>query len=189
VTTHDERRAFQRLNLTRPLDGWFGEVAVRVLDVSASGALIDLDEPLDAETTRGSLEFFWNGEEVEVIAAVARRDDLRLGLRFLEENETLRRFIGASVKEMLTIDVEPTPVVTAEPLGEPVAFVTWSLTDKGWHRRASLLPEQPTDGFTIASTEPEEEVAMLMRTYEHGDAEARRLTRLLAELSVVDGRQ
>ena len=36
----------------------------------------------------------------------------------------------------------------------------------------------------LAAGEPDEQAAMLCRTYETGDAEARKLTRMLAELSV-----
>ncbi|HYO79629.1 MAG TPA: hypothetical protein VE010_24400, partial [Thermoanaerobaculia bacterium] len=54
----------------------------------------------------------------------------------------------------------------------------------GWTSEKSATAEQPPDGFTIAAAEPEEQVALLCRTYESGDTEARQLTRMLAELSV-----
>ncbi|GAC1396238.1 MAG: hypothetical protein NVSMB68_13020 [Thermoanaerobaculia bacterium] len=63
-------------------------------------------------------------------------------------------------------------------------FVTWTLLPDGWKRRKSLLPDQPENGFTLAASEPEDQVALLRNTYENGDEEARRITRLLAELSV-----
>ena len=66
----------------------------------------------------------------------------------------------------------------------PEEAATWTLEEKGWRKRKSLLPDQPAEGFTIAASEPEESVALLRKTYENGDDEARRLTRLLAELSV-----
>ena len=50
-----------------------------------------------------------------------------------------------------------------------------------------LVIETPglrTHVATIGAGEPEDQVAMLCRTYESGDAEARKLTRMLAELSV-----
>jgi len=53
-----------------------------------------------------------------------------------------------------------------------------------WTRRTSLLPDQPPNGFTISPSEPPEHVELLCRTFERGDAETRRLTRLFAELSV-----
>jgi hypothetical protein len=63
--------------------------------------------------------------------------------------------------------------------------VSWILEEGGWRRRQALIPDQPDDGFTVSASEPDEQVALLRMTYEKGDAEQRRLTRLLAELSVV----
>jgi hypothetical protein len=196
MNAHDERRAYQRLNLMRPLDGWFGDYAVRILDVSANGALVDLEEPLE-EHARALLRFFWNGEEVEVTAEIARADDKRLGLKFVDESETLRRLIGASVTEILNaqqanadgrreanIVGDATLTSASEHFNDTRTFIVWIFADGTWKHRRSLLPDQPGDGFTIAANEPEEQVALLCRTYENGDEEARRLTRLLAELSV-----
>lgn len=196
MDAHDERRAYQRLNLMRPLDGWFGDYAVRILDVSANGALVDLEEPLE-EHARALLRFFWNGEEIEVTAEIARADDKRLGLKFVDESETLRRLIGASVTEILNaqqanaegrreanIVGDATLTSASEHFDDTRTFITWIFSGGAWKHRRSLLPDQPADGFTIAANEPEEQVALLCRTYENGDEEARRLTRLLAELSV-----
>jgi hypothetical protein len=196
MDAHDERRGYQRLNLMRPLDGWFGDYAVRLLDVSASGALVDLEEPLE-DRARALLRFFWNGEEVEVMAEVARADDMRLGLKFVEESEQLRRLIAVSVTEILNAQQanaegrreanvigDATLTSASERLGNVITFTTWLFKDGKWKHRPSLLPDQPADGFTIAANEDEAQVALLCRTYENGDEEARRLTRLLAELSV-----
>ena len=50
-------------------------------------------------------------------------------------------------------------------------------------------PQQPTDGFTVAAYEDEEELETLCRTYEQADEEGRSLIRLVAELSVLGVRQ
>ena len=42
----EERREFQRLNLTKPIDGWFGDFSVLVVEVSAGGAKLVHDEPI-----------------------------------------------------------------------------------------------------------------------------------------------
>ena len=63
-------------------------------------------------------------------------------------------------------------------------FVRWIFSASGWKTERSLLPDQPPDGFTIAAGEADHQVQLLCRTYEGGDTEARRLTRMLAELSV-----
>ncbi len=191
----DERRHFQRLTLTRPLDGWFGDFAVRLIDVSATGALIESDEDIPGDA-RALLRFWWRGEEVEVMAETARRTDSRAGMKFLEENEVLCRLIAGSATEMLLAleanargDREANFVgdetITAAWKRPATGFVRWVLSSSGWSSAPSAEPEQPADGFTIHAGEPDEQVAMLCRTYESGDTEARKLTRMLAELSVV----
>lgn len=196
----DERREYQRLNLVRPLDAWFGDWPVRLVDVSAKGALIETDDSLPDEA-RALLRFWWHGEELELLAVTARREDSRTGLSFLEQSEELRRLIADSATELLraqeanlrgdrsanAIDTEST--LTAASFSLLTGFVTWIFRDGKWKQRAAIIPEQPADGFTIAAGEPEDQVALLRATYESGDTEARRLTRMLAELSVSASKQ
>ena len=63
---------FQRLNLTRSIEGRFGLRQVTIVDVSAKGAQIVIGMPLDIGA-RDVLRFPWRGEELEVRAeAIAR---------------------------------------------------------------------------------------------------------------------
>jgi hypothetical protein len=191
---NDERRQFQRLTLTEPVDGWFGDFAVRLIDVSATGAQIETDEPLPSDA-RALLRFYWRGREVEITAETARTNQLRAGLRFVDDSEVLRELIALSAEELLrayeanaagdrSANVIGDQTITAMRQTLGTGYVTWTLQDGTWTSRHSLLPDQPLDGFTIAAGEPDEQAAMLCRTYETGDAEARKLTRMLAELSV-----
>lgn len=190
----DERRQFQRLALREPLDGWFGDFAVRLVDVSATGAQIEHDEEIQTES-RALLRFWWRGEEIEVTAETARTTASASGLRFLEENETLLRLIAGSATEMLLAleanalgdrerNIVGDETLTSAWMRPATGFIRWMFGDGGWRSEPSLLPDQPTEGFTIAAAEPPDQVELLCRTYESGDAEARRLTRMLAELSV-----
>ena len=190
----DERRIYQRLTLAEPLDGWFGDFAVRLVDVSATGALVEYDEPIP-DDARGLLRFYWRGNEIEVIAETARTLERRSGLKFLEENDTLNHAIAESAKEMLlALDANARGDRAANVVGEetitsawrrPVAgFVRWIYQGGRWHSEQAAQSDQPADGFTIAAAEADEQVALLCSTYESGDTEARRLTRMLAELSV-----
>ena len=194
----DEKREFQRLHLTRPLDAWFGDFSVRLIDLSAKGGAIEHDDEIPSGS-RALLRFFWRDEALEVTAEIVRTHAgtaHRSGILFTEDNLPLRRHLAASATEILRAqeanalgDRERNLVgdetLTAVSTGVGMAgFVTCILTPAGWQRRHSLLPDQPPDGFTVAAREPSEQVDLLCRTYESGDAEARRLTRLLAELSV-----
>jgi len=182
----DERRAFQRLNLTQPVDGAFGGVPLRIVEVSARGVLATTEQPLQ-RGARGVVRFQWRGETIEAGAAVAWCEEGRAGFRFDEVPEVLRRLIEDSVTELLKAqevrDYTPN-VVDEERFPEADVYVTYTFDDGVWTRRASLLPDQPANGFTIAQSEPAAHVELLCRTFERGDAETRRLTRLFAELSV-----
>ena len=192
----DERRRFQRLNLTEPIEGRFDLAPVRILDVSATGALI-LHEGTIAEGARGLLRFPWRGEEIQVVSEVMRSDEGRSGLEFVVDSEPLRAALLASVTELLRAqeanaegDREKNVISGDETITAAAGmravniFICYRLTEQGWKKRTMLLAEQPEDGFTVAASVPDDEINSLCQTYEAGDEEARRLTRLLAELSV-----
>ena len=69
-----------------------------------------------------------------------------------------------------------------------LGYVTWTFEEGEWRKRKSLLPDQPDNGFTVASAESPEQVEMLRQTWEKGDDEARKMTRMLAELRHEVGR-
>lgn len=192
----DEKREFQRLHLTRPIDAWFGDFAVRLVDVSAKGGAIEHDEEIP-HGSRALLRFYWRDDGIEVTAEIVHTNARnRSGIRFTEDNLALRRHLAASATEILRAqeanalgdrerNVVGDETLTAVSTGVSVGgYVTCTLTPSGWTRRHSMLAEQPADGFTVAAREPPEQIDLLCRTYESGDDEARRLTRLLAELSV-----
>jgi hypothetical protein len=190
----DERRHFQRLTLLEPIDGWFGDFSIRLIDVSATGALIEFDEAIPADA-RALLRFWWRDEEVEVMAETARTLESRAGMHFLEENDALLRLIAGSATEMLLAleanargDREANLVgdetLTAAWRRPASGFIRWIFGDAGWISERSAASDQPEHGFTVAAAEPDDQVALLCHTYESGDTEARKLTRMLAELSV-----
>jgi hypothetical protein len=190
----DERRHFQRLTLLEPIDGWFGDYTVRLIDVSATGALIEYDEPIPADA-RALLRFWWRGEEVELTAETARTLESRSGLHFLEENEALCRLIAGSATEMLiALEANARGDREANLIGDETltaawrrpasGFIRWIFGDAGWSSERSAASDQPEHGFTVAAAEPDDQVALLCHTYESGGTEARQLTRMLAELSV-----
>jgi hypothetical protein len=141
------------------------------------------------------LRFVWRGRVVEIQAEVTRAADSESGLHFLQDNEVLRELIAQSAAEVLRAqqanlqgnresNLVGDETLTAASAGlRGKGFVTWTLEDKEWKKRQSLLPDQPPNGFTVSATEPPEQVEMLRLTWERGDEAARNMTRLLAELS------
>lgn len=192
---NDERRAFQRLALVEPLDGWFGDFPVRLVDVSANGAQIEHDEPIPQDA-HGLLRFYWRGAQVEIVARTARAIQTdRTGLQFVEDNETLRILIAASAAEVLRAleanargdrsdNVIGDETLTAAWQRPIRGYVCWSYDGTTWRSRVAAEPRQPENGFTVSAAEPDDQVEMLRRTYADGDDEARKLTRMFAELSV-----
>jgi PilZ domain len=191
-----ERREYQRLALTSALDGKFGKTHVRLLDVSAIGALLESDVEIP-QGTKAKLTFTWREHRVKIKAEAVRTHEEQSGLKFLEDSEHLRKLIAQSAMEVLraqeanmegdrlrNVIAGDETLTTASAGLRAAGYVTWTLLPDGWKRRKSLLPDQPENGFTLAASEAEDQVALLRKTYENGDDEARRITRLLAELSV-----
>jgi hypothetical protein len=54
-----------------------------------------------------------------------------------------------------------------------------------WSRVSVYKPNQPPDGFTVAADTSTEEIETLTRSYTEGNAEARHLIRLCAELALL----
>ena len=192
----DERREYQRLNLTKPLDGWFGDFAVELVDVSASGAQIVHDDPLP-EGARGLLRFTWRGEDIELTAEVARTMGQRSGLAFVDDSPILRQHIEISALELLRAreanatgdrarNVIGDETLTAASAGARAlrGYLVYELNGNQWTCRVAVLPNQPPNGFTVAANESEEQIDLLRKTFESGGEEERKMTRMIAQLSV-----
>jgi hypothetical protein len=195
----EDRRLYQRLHLTEPLPARFGKSKVRLLDVSATGALAESRNPL-AAGSKDALHFSWRGREVSIQAEVVRTADLESGLHFTEESAVLWELISESAEEVLRAQQanmdgdRESNVVGEETLTSASAglgasgYVVWTLTDGGWKKRRALLGDQPADGFCVSAAEPADQVELLRQTWENGDEETRRMTRMLAELSAASVR-
>lgn len=191
--TGDERQS-ERLTMPEPVDGWFGDFAVRIVDVSATGAQFEADEaiPLDAQAL---LRFYWHGEEIEVRGETKSSGVSRYAIAFVENSEVLQNLIAAAAAELTRAqeanargerdqNLIGDQTLTAASRGLATGYTCWRFSGGQWTARPSLLCDQPPDGFTVSNAEPADQVELLCHTYESGDDEARRMTRLLAEMSV-----
>jgi len=180
-----------RLNITRPLDGWFGDFPVLVVEVSAERARIVHDDEIPSGS-RGLLRFSWRGEELELTAEMTEDT-----ARIVERSALLARLIAESEDELARAqeanasgdrarNVVGEETLTAASAGAQAAigFLQFRLTPKGWKSVRALLPDQPEDGFTVSAKETQEQIELLCRTYESGDAEARLMTRAIAQASI-----
>jgi len=195
-TVIEERRQYQRLNITRPVDGWFGDFPVMVVEVSADGAKIVHDDPLPVGS-RGLLRFTWRGEDLEMTVEIVQSDGARSGVHLLEDSPLLRRLIVESGTELLRAqeanatgdrarNVIGDGTLTAASAGvrDRSGFLEYRFVDGKWKCRRALLPDQPEDGFTVSANETQDQIDLLCSTWASGDAEARRMTRMIAEASL-----
>lgn len=192
----EDRREYQRLNLTKPLDGWFGDFSVQLVEVSASGAAMLHSEELPVGA-RALLRFSWREQDLEITSEVARTTGQRSGVHFVEQSAALRDLIRISATELLLAreanaggDRERNRIgdqtLTAASSGARSGrgYLTFQYVDGLWRSHLSSQPKQPENGFTVLSDEPDEQIEMLCSTFEAGDAESRRMTKMIAQLSV-----
>lgn len=210
----DDRRQFQRLRLTKPILATARGANALILDLGVAGALIE-HYGAAAPGERLQLSFRWTGRSVEFDCEVVRSEVIRerggdgehavshTGLRFLkavgDSDELLRDFIATFVGRVLAAQkANAAGEAVAFDAGETVleqlgharrtritGFVSHRLRDGKWWRIPTRSPVQPSDGFTVAAYEDDEEVAALCSAYEAADEEGQRLIRMVAELSVM----
>jgi hypothetical protein len=206
----EERRRFQRLDLPAPIPALFDGAVVRVVDLGLVGVMIQHEGPLEADRT-GVLSLEWEGHQLAFDCRVVRTEAVggehQSGLEIVaahdQSDATLRMLIAASVARIVAaqeanafgnrdlnwIDSDRTLTAVGSARRASLSgFITWRLIDGAWKRAASLLPDQPRDGFTVPAWEEDEQIENLRRSYEAADEEGRQFLRILAELSISEAR-
>jgi hypothetical protein len=206
----NDRREFQRLNLSKPILALIDGQSALMLDIGVGGAFIEHYGEM-RPGHRFQLSFRWQGADVIFTAEVARSIVVRTpggdgksivshtGVRFVEavgnSEELLQQMIGTFVGHVLAAQKanaagDASDATTLAQLGEARRsrsrglFTSFRLRDGAWWRVPTDSPQQPLDGFTVGAHEDEDELETLCRSYETANDEARRLIRLVAELSV-----
>jgi hypothetical protein len=200
----EERRRFGRIQLDRPLPGRLGEAPVRVFEVAVTGfrAAHEVRVP-PLPTHRMTLE--WDGQAINLLVGIVRTHLYRLaknlnersiyhtGLRVLEASVESDRLLRELIAErvMRALDEQKANAHGIPPLaaymyqpGKGEKYRRCELVDGVWRKSETARPAQPLNGFTIAADVESRYVDMLCETYEHATAEGRRLTKILAELSI-----
>jgi hypothetical protein len=200
----DERREFQRLTLDPSLPGTLGSKSLSIVEIGVLGARVRHTEPLDMQYAE--LHFSVGGHEIVLKSEVIRTfpggtaGDLESGVRFLaavgDSGDRLRDMLGDLVtRELDRRRTSPggTPVPKPGSVdgdktvrGKDAAFLCYRFEKGHWSKRPVFLPEQPSNGFTVARSSDETEIQRLCQVYEAADDEGRRLIRLFAELGISD---
>lgn len=204
VTDEADRRRHGRVGLDEPLPATYGDLRAAVVDLSLRGFRIAHEDRLPAAETR-TLTIDWHGSQIAIGCTVVRSVLARLGrlpgerslyhsgLAIVETSreafDRLRELIAERV--MRALDEQK-----ANARGIPPLAAYMYQPEKGelyrrceyiagnWRKSETSRPAQPMSGFTISAEVPPHHVEMLCRTWENTTAEGRRLTRLLAELSI-----
>lgn len=201
-----DRRQFQRLRLGKPILGLLDDQNALILDIGVSGAYVEhYGKPQIGR--RVTLLFRWKGADVGFHCDVSHTDIIRsaandvvshTGLHFAQPigqsearvNDMVATFVGkilAAQRANASADdgAESGALIDLGGARRSRArnYITYRLQNGHWSRAFSDKPEQPSDGFTVASYEDDDELRTLCQTYSTADEEGRRLIRLVAELS------
>ena len=199
-----DRRRFGRIDLEEPLPALVGDVKAEVVDVSVGGFRI-LHEARFPQNDAREIRFSWNGHDMRFACHIVRSTLFRLakaagektlfqsGARIDEpfgDSETvLRSLIAERVTQALAeqkanaYGLPPVGSYTYQ-VGKGDRYRRCELTEGRWRKFDTNRAEQPAEGFTISADVDPRHVDLLCGTYEQTTAEGRRLTRMLAELSI-----
>lgn len=199
----EERRRFGRIVLDHPLPGRLDDARIRVLEISVTGVRVAHEARLQPTATR-ELTIDWDGRQLRLIVELVRTTLAKLakstaersvyhsGLRIVRSNdggELLRELIADRI--IRAIDEQKANARGIPPLaaymyqpGKGDRYRRCELIDGVWRRSETTRPLQPLHGFTVSADLDPAHIDLLCRTYESTTAEGRRLTKLLAELSV-----
>jgi hypothetical protein len=202
-----ERRKFGRIRLDSPLHGKLQDSRVRILEMSVTGFRI-AHEARFAPNPPLDLTIEWDGRQIRLVCTIVRTTLWRLakslgersiyhsGLRVIESIDesfdTLRELMHERILRALEEQkanargIPPLAAYMYQPeKGE--LYRRCELVNGVWRKTETIRPNQPTNGFTISAEVDPIHVNMLCETWEHTTAEGRRLTQMLAELSISKG--
>ena len=201
----DERRQSGRVTPVQRIRGAVGNVIVYVLDVSIAGVRVAHQDPLPEVGKSGKLVFEWEGRRFSGTVEVRRTKEERpakskydkplyhsgllITSRDASSEQIIKEIIQACFERAADeqrANAEGIPAIAASSFqtGKGDTFVRCELRATGWVQSDTKDPQQPGNGFTVSSSETPHKIAMLCRTWEIGDAEARRLIRTFAALSI-----
>lgn len=199
-----ERRRYGRIKLDQFLPARFGETRVLVTEVSVIGLRIAHEGRL-AVGDAHPLLLEWQGATLELGCELVRTSLWRLaksmgqqsiyhsGLRIVESSrDSFDRFRELIAERILrALEEQKANAKGLPPLAAYMyqpekgeLFRRCEFIDGVWRKSETIRSEQPPNGFTVSAEVVPEHVEMLCTTWETTTAEGRRLTQLLAELSV-----
>jgi len=186
------------------LTGRFGGSRVRVFELSVTGFKV-AHEARYAPGEVDHLVLDWNGIRLDLICRLIRSTLHRLSKSLSEKSiyhsglqivdsigdayEKLRELIAERIIRALEEQkanargIPPLAAYMYQP-GKGELYRRCEFVGGEWRKTETEHPEQPTAGFTISADVEPEHVDLLCRTWESTTTEGRRLTQMLAALSI-----
>lgn len=204
VNRSRERRRHARIKLDEPLPGRFGAARVAVYELSVNGFMV-AHEARYAPGEVDHLVFDCDGTDIDLLCRLVRSTLRRLsrslgeksiyhsGLQIVESlgdaYDKLRQCIANRIIRALAEQkanargIPPLQAYMYQP-GKSDTYRRCELVNGEWRKTETERAEQPGNGFTVSAEVDSEHVDMLCRTWEMTTAEGRRLTQMLAALSI-----
>ncbi len=199
-----ERRRYGRIKLDQTLSAQFGETRTKVLELSIVGFRVAHEGRLPAGEERRLL-VDWQGSPIDIGCSLVRSSLWRLskamgqqsiyhsGLRIIDASresfDRLRELITERILRALEEQkanargIPPLAAYMYQPEKGDL-FRRCELIDGVWRKSETIRADQPPNGFTVSADVDPHHVDLLCRTWESTTDEGRRLTRMLAELSL-----
>ena len=201
-----DRRRYGRIHLDDdPLPATVDLVPVRIIELSVVGFRVEHTDRFPGNLDRRELKLTWSGQMMQFSCTVVRSTMHQLarrpgeksvyhsGIRIEEpigDSELmLRDFIASRIIRALDEQkanargIPPLSGYTYQ-LGKSNRYRRCELVDGMWRKTETNRPEQPVTGFTISADIDPVLIDLLCRTYQGTNEQGRRLTQILAELSI-----
>jgi len=201
---NEVKREFERVHFEHPIPARLSGQPVAVLDLAIGGARL-LGTTRVPPASGHDLDIEWDGETIRlkcsvtrcVIQAFAAKKDEKstyeIGVRIVETvgdadkklHHLIADFVLKAIEEQRANwnGVPPVgPYVHIE--GKGGRYRRCQFFNGDWQIAETTQPAQPLNGFTVSAEVSPRYLTMLCQTWEKTDDEGKRLTRILAELSI-----
>ena len=201
---NEVKREFERVHFEHPIPARLGGQPVAVIDLAIGGARLlgttrvppasthDLDIDHDGETIRLKCSV----TRCVIQAFASRKDEkstYEIGVRIVETvgdadkklHHLIAEFVLKAIEEQRANwnGVPPVgPYVHIE--GKGGRYRRCQFFNGAWQIAETTQPDQPLNGFTVSAEVSPRYLKLLCQTWEKTDNEGKRLTRILAELSI-----